>query len=32
VGKRGPEPNVPGRTPKQTIQFELGEPGIKVGQ
>lgn len=32
MGKRGPAPDAPGRTPKQTIQFELGEPGIKVGQ
>ncbi|GHF32396.1 hypothetical protein FHX82_005134 [Amycolatopsis bartoniae] len=31
MGKRA-EPNVPGRVPQQTIQFERGEPGIKVGQ
>jgi len=31
MGKRA-EPNVPGREAKRTIQFELGEPGIKVGQ
>lgn len=33
MGKRGGAmANVPGREPKQTIQFELGEPGVKVGQ
>ncbi|GAB3505515.1 hypothetical protein [Amycolatopsis cihanbeyliensis] len=32
MGKRGLEPNVPGRKPKETIQFQLGEPGVKVGQ
>ncbi|MFD2419685.1 acetate uptake transporter family protein [Amycolatopsis pigmentata] len=32
VGKVGAEPNVPGTKPKRLIQFEMGEPGIKVGQ
>ena len=25
-------PNVPGREPRQVIQFLAGEPGVKVGQ
>ncbi|WP_199430535.1 acetate uptake transporter [Qaidamihabitans albus] len=32
MGKRGPEPNTPGAKPKETIQYSLGEPGVKVGQ
>lgn len=32
VGKVGAEPTVPGTEPKRLIQFEMGEPGIKVGQ
>lgn len=32
MGKRGAEPSVPGRIPKQVIQYEYGEPGIKIGQ
>ncbi|NKQ57790.1 acetate uptake transporter [Amycolatopsis sp. K13G38] len=32
MGKIGAEPNIPGRIPKQVIQYEYGEPGIKVGQ
>ncbi|PRX43695.1 hypothetical protein B0I33_114156 [Prauserella shujinwangii] len=32
VGKMGPEPNAPGAKPKDTIQYSLGEPGIKIGQ
>ncbi|WP_326560173.1 acetate uptake transporter family protein [Micromonospora sp. NBC_01796] len=31
LGKRGGV-NVPGREPRQSIQFVAGEPGIKVGQ
>lgn len=32
MGKLGAEPNVPGATPKETIEFHAGEPGVKVGQ
>lgn len=32
MGKRGPEPNKPGKQPKETIQYSMGEPGIKLGQ
>ncbi|MCR6490648.1 acetate uptake transporter [Amycolatopsis sp. OK19-0408] len=32
MGKLGPAPNAPGRATSRAIQFELGEPGIKVGQ
>lgn len=32
MGKLGSEPNVPGKRPKQMIQYEVGEPGVKVGQ
>lgn len=32
VGKIGREPNVPGRQPKETIQYQVGEPGVKAGQ
>ncbi|MGW4589725.1 acetate uptake transporter [Amycolatopsis thermoflava] len=32
MGKRGAPADVPGRTAKRTIQFQLGEPGVKVGQ
>ncbi|MEU3454648.1 GPR1/FUN34/YaaH family transporter [Micromonospora sp. NPDC006766] len=31
LGKRR-GPNVPGRSPRQVIQFVSGEPGVKVGQ
>lgn len=32
MGKRGPEPNAPGAKPKEMIQFQAGEPGVKAGQ
>lgn len=32
MGKVGPEPNTPGKEPKQTIQYQVGEPGVKAGQ
>jgi succinate-acetate transporter protein len=32
VGKIGPEPNLPGAIPRQPIQYEFGDPGIKAGQ
>jgi hypothetical protein len=31
-GKRGVEPNIPGRRPQEFIEFETGEPGVKLGQ
>lgn len=32
MGKVGPETDVPGKEPKQTIQYQVGEPGVKAGQ
>lgn len=32
MGKRGGEPNAPGEQPKRTIQYQVGEPGVKAGQ
>jgi succinate-acetate transporter protein len=32
MGIRGAETNRPGRTTKAPIEFEFGEPGVKVGQ
>lgn len=32
MGKRGPEPDVPGQRQKEMIQYQVGEPGVKAGQ
>ena len=32
LGKRGAEPDAPGKAPKGAIQYQVGEPGIKIGQ
>ncbi|MDR7300265.1 acetate uptake transporter family protein [Haloactinomyces albus] len=32
MGKPSKETNVPGQIPQQRIQYESGEPGVKVGQ
>ncbi|QRP42657.1 acetate uptake transporter [Amycolatopsis sp. FDAARGOS 1241] len=32
MGKIGPAPNKPGAIPRQPIQYEFGDPGIKAGQ
>ncbi|NIJ13771.1 hypothetical protein FHU38_004115 [Saccharomonospora amisosensis] len=32
MGKRAAEPNKPGEEPKRTIQYQVGEPGVKAGQ
>lgn len=32
LGKPNKESNVPGKVPRQRIQYDSGEPGVKVGQ
>lgn len=32
MGKRGAEPDRPGEQPQRTIQYQVGEPGVKLGQ
>lgn len=32
MGTRGTHPNVPGEAPRNPIEYERGEPGVKIGQ